>query len=160
MGIESDEEDLSPILDLTLSKRKKQPKVVEASSQPQAKISRVMKQPIALSILEPTPEEPSKIAATQVESDNFIPGVEGDKVKAYMTFLLSILLSYNTLTNLSFNFGFQSATTQTAAKSPYVPVLLNRAGKPTYHPTSARGSEKSSMSEIDQPIIEEHETSL
>lgn len=79
--IESDEEDLSLALDLTLKKRKKQPKVVEASSQPQAKIARVIKQPATLSILEPTPEEMSKIAVTQVESENSNSGVEGNKVK-------------------------------------------------------------------------------
>lgn len=159
MVIESDEEDLSPVLDLTLRKRKKQPKVFEASSQPQAKISRVIKRPATLSILEPTPEELSKIATTQVGSDNSSLGVEGDKVKAYMTFLLSILLTSNTLTNLSLDFGFQGATTQTVAKSPYVPVLLNSASEPTYHPTFVRGSEKRSMSKINQPIIEEHQTS-
>ena len=42
---ESDEEDLSPILDLTLRKRKKQPNVVEASSHPQEKIAKVIKRP-------------------------------------------------------------------------------------------------------------------
>lgn len=82
---ESDEDDLSHIQDPTLKKRKKQQKIVEALSQPQAKISRVVKRPIALTILEPNPEELSKIAATQVESDNSNPGVEGGKVKAYIT---------------------------------------------------------------------------
>lgn len=88
--IESDEEDLSSVLDLTLRKRKKQPKVVETSSQPQEKIARVIKRHDSLSILEPTPEEMSKIAATQVESDNSSPEVEGDKVKAYITLFLLI----------------------------------------------------------------------
>lgn len=90
MVIESDEEDLSPVLDLTLSKRKKQPKVIETSNQPQEKIARVIKRPAAFSILEPTLVERLKIAATQVESYNLSHGVEGDKVKAYMTLFLSI----------------------------------------------------------------------
>lgn len=86
--IESDEKDLSPVLDLTLRKRKKQPKVVEASSQPHAKISRVIKRHVALSILEPTPIELSKIAAAQVESDNSSPRVEGNKVKIIHYFIV------------------------------------------------------------------------
>lgn len=64
------------------------------------------------------------------------------------------------MTNLSLDFGFQGgadAATQTIIKSPSVPVLLNSVGKPTYHPTSARDSEKSSMSKINQPIDEERE---
>ncbi|XP_050896923.1 uncharacterized protein LOC127103734 [Lathyrus oleraceus] len=81
--------------------------------------------------MDPTPKELSKIATTQVESDNSSPRVEGDKGDA----------------------------TQTAAKSPFVPVLLNSVGEPTYHLISAKGLEKSSMSEINQPIAEECETS-
>lgn len=41
-----------------------------------------MKRPAALTILQPTPEELTKIAAARVESDYSNPGVEGDKVKA------------------------------------------------------------------------------
>lgn len=66
------------------------------------------------------------------------------------------------MTNSSLDFGFQDGTyaaTQTAAKSPSIPLFLNSDGKPTYHPTSARDSEKISMREINQPIDEECETS-
>lgn len=93
--IESDEDDLSPVLDLTLRKRKKQPKVAEALSHPQEKKSRVIKRPAALTILEPTPEELSKIAATQIESDNSIPGVEGDNVKPYITLFFRLIVFYH-----------------------------------------------------------------
>ncbi|XP_050919133.1 uncharacterized protein LOC127136640 [Lathyrus oleraceus] len=81
----------------------------------------------------PTPEELSKIVAAQVESDISDLIVEGDK-------------------------GAAVVATQTTTKSPYVPILLNSVGESTYHPTSTRGSEKSSMSKINQPIAEEHET--
>lgn len=76
--IESDEEDLSPVLDLTSRKRKPQPKATDASDQPPVKLPR--KKPTVLIIQEPTPEEMAKIATTQSESDNSSPGVEGDKV--------------------------------------------------------------------------------
>lgn len=72
-------------------------------------------------------------------------------------------MSSITLTNLSFNFlasqGGADAATQITTKSPSIPFLLNSVGKPTYHPTSTRGSEKSSMSKTNQPVAEEHETS-
>lgn len=76
--IESDEEDLSPVLDLNSRKRKPQPKVTDASDQPPVKLPR--KRPVALVIQEPTPKEIAKITTDQSESDNSIPGVEGDKV--------------------------------------------------------------------------------
>lgn len=66
------------------------------------------------------------------------------------------------MTNLSLDFGFQGgvgAATQITAKSSYVPAILNSVGEPTYHPTYAKDSEKSSMSKIKQPIAEERETS-
>lgn len=76
--VESDEEDLSLVLDLTSRKRKQQPKATDTSNQPPAKLPR--KRPAALVIQEPALEEMAKIAATQSESDNSSPGVEGDKV--------------------------------------------------------------------------------
>jgi hypothetical protein len=76
--IESDEEDLSPVLDLTSRKRKQQPNAIDASDQPPAKLPR--KRPAALVIQETTPEKMEKITVAQSESDNSSPGVEGDKV--------------------------------------------------------------------------------
>ena len=76
--VESDEKNLSPVLDLTFRKRKQQPKATDTSNQPPAKLPR--KRPAALVIQEPALEEMAKIAATQSESDNSSPGVEGDKV--------------------------------------------------------------------------------
>lgn len=70
---------MSLVLDLTSEKRKHQPKITEALSQPPTKISK--KRPSALTIQEPTPEAMAKIVTTHSESDNSIPGVEGDKVK-------------------------------------------------------------------------------
>ncbi|XP_050877146.1 uncharacterized protein LOC127080900 [Lathyrus oleraceus] len=75
--IDSDEEDLSPVLDLTSRKRKQQPKITEALSHPQTKISK--KRPTALTIQEPTLEVMAKITASQSESDNSSPRVEGNK---------------------------------------------------------------------------------
>ena len=77
--MDSNEEDLSPVLDLTSRKRKQQPKTTDTSSQPPAKVPR--KRPSALTIQEPTPEDMAKIAVTQSESDNSSPRVKGDKVK-------------------------------------------------------------------------------
>ena len=83
--IESNEEDLSHVLDLTSRKRKQQPKIIDTLSQPPTKLSK--KRPFALTIQEPTPEDMAKIAATQSESDNSSPGVEGDKVKQTSLYL-------------------------------------------------------------------------
>lgn len=77
--IESDKEDLSPVLDLTFRKRRQQPKVTDTLSQPPSKLPK--KRPYVLTIQELTPEEMAKIAVAQSESDNSSPGVEGDKVK-------------------------------------------------------------------------------
>lgn len=76
--IESTEEDLSRVLDLTSRKRKPHPKAIDASDQPPVKLPR--KRLVALVIQEPTPEEMAKIAVAQSESDNSKPRVEGDKV--------------------------------------------------------------------------------
>lgn len=77
--VESDEDDLSPVLGLTSKKRKSQPKATDVSDQPPIKLPR--KRPTALIIQEPTPEEMAKVAATQSESDDSSPRVEGDKVQ-------------------------------------------------------------------------------
>lgn len=66
--IESNKEDLSSVLDLTSKKRKQQPKITGALSQPPTKL--LKKKPSALTIQEPTPEDMAKIAAAQTESDN------------------------------------------------------------------------------------------
>ncbi|XP_050875300.1 uncharacterized protein LOC127078931 [Lathyrus oleraceus] len=60
----------------------------------------------------------SKIAATQVESDNSIPGVEGNKDGV-------------------------AAATETTCKSSSIPDVLNNTDEPTYRPSS----EKISMSD-------------
>lgn len=101
MVIESGEEDLSLVLDMSHKKRKRLTKATEASSQPQDKAARVIKRPTALTIREPNPEDMSKIAATLGESDNSNPGVEGNKVKNQsITYLFAVVFS---LTNLSLN---------------------------------------------------------
>ncbi|XP_050888766.1 uncharacterized protein LOC127093918 [Lathyrus oleraceus] len=66
----------------------------------------------------------SKIVATLGESDNSSLGVEGNKDGA-------------------------DAATQTADKSSYIPDILNSVDELTHRPSS----EKSSMSEINQPIV-------
>lgn len=91
--IDSDEDDLSLVLDLTL--KKKQPKIVEPLSKPQAKIARVVKRPAALTIMEPNPKELSKIASARVESKNSSPGVEGDRVKSYITLFFRLIVFYH-----------------------------------------------------------------
>ena len=73
---------MSPVLDLTSRKRKQQPKITEALSQPQTKFAK--KRPNALTIQEPTLEAMAKIAATQSESDSSSPEIKGDKVKTYL----------------------------------------------------------------------------
>lgn len=73
------------MLDLTSRKRKQQPKITGAFSQPPTKHSK--KRPHALTIQEPTPEDMAKIAAAQSKSDNSNPGVEGDKVKYNLLYL-------------------------------------------------------------------------
>lgn len=83
--IESDEEDMSPVLDLASRKRKQQSKVTDTFSQPPAKLPK--KRPSALTIQEPTPEEMAKIATAKSESDNSSPGVEGEKVKQTSLYL-------------------------------------------------------------------------
>lgn len=77
--VEYDEDDLSPVFDLTSRKRKSQPKATDASDQPPVKLPR--KSPTALIIQEPTLEEMAKVAVTQSESDNSSHGVEGDTVQ-------------------------------------------------------------------------------
>lgn len=77
--IESDEDDLSLVLNLTSGKRKSQPKVVDALDQPPVKLPR--KWHAALIIQEPMPKEMARVAAAQSESDNSCPGVKGDKVQ-------------------------------------------------------------------------------
>ena len=90
--IKSDKEDLSPILDLSHKKVKRLTKAIEASRQPQAKATRVIKRPAALTIREPNPEDMSKIAATLGESDHSTPGDEGKKVR--INILLCFLLLF------------------------------------------------------------------
>ncbi|XP_050908610.1 uncharacterized protein LOC127122289 [Lathyrus oleraceus] len=76
----------------------------------------------------------AKIAAAQSESDNSSPRVEGNKDGAGTTV---------------------QTTTATSSMPISVADVLNNAGEPTYRPSS----EKSSMSEINQTIPGELETS-
>lgn len=76
--VDSDEDDMSPVLDLTSRKRKLHSKPIDPPNQPNIKLPR--KRPAALVIQEPTPEEMARVVATQSESDNSSPGVEGYKV--------------------------------------------------------------------------------
>ena len=87
--VDSDEDDLSPVLDLTSRKSKPQPKAIDPSNQPNTKLSR--KRPAALVIQEPTPEEMARVAAAQSESDNSSPGVEGYKVPPTSLHFISLV---------------------------------------------------------------------
>ncbi|XP_050908491.1 uncharacterized protein LOC127122149 [Lathyrus oleraceus] len=123
--IEYNKKDLSPVLDLTSRKRKQQPNISDALSQPPTKLPK--KRPSTLIIQEPTPEEMAKIAAAQSESDNSSPGIEGDK-GGPSTFI----------------------RTKAITSSPPASIadVLNSDGEPTYRPSS----EKNSMSKINQPL--------
>lgn len=127
-----EEEDLSPILDLTSRKRKQQPNIIEALSQPQVKIAK--KRLAALTIQEPTLEAMSKIAMTQSESDNSIPRAKGDKVKTYLTFPLLITLLSSYLSIFWFQDG-AGTTVQTTAATSSMPIsiadVLNSSGEPS-----------------------------
>lgn len=94
MVIESDEDDLSPVLDVSHKKRKRLTKATEASSQPQVKDARVIKRPAALTIQEPNPEDMSKIASTLGESDNSSLRFKGNKVKINTSFCCLLLFSF------------------------------------------------------------------
>lgn len=102
----------------------------------------------------------AKIAATQSESDNSSPGVDGDKVKHTLLFLYQLI--YHLLPLIFRLFQFQDGvgtTVQTTTVTSSMPIsisdILNSVGEPTYRPSS----EKISMSEINQPILGELETS-
>lgn len=59
--VDSNEDDLSPVLDLTSWKRKLQLKPIDPPNQPNIKLPR--KRPVALVIQVPTPEEMARVAA-------------------------------------------------------------------------------------------------
>lgn len=84
-----DEDDLSPVLDHTSRKKKPQLKPIDPSNQPNTKLSR--KSLFALIIQEPTPKEMERVAATQSESDNSSPGVEGYKVRPTSLHFISLV---------------------------------------------------------------------
>ncbi|XP_050896169.1 uncharacterized protein LOC127102891 [Lathyrus oleraceus] len=122
--VDSNEDDMSPILDLTSRKRKPQPKPIDPSNQPNTKLSR--KRFAALVIQEPTPEEMARVTAAQSESDNSSPKVEGYKGDA------STIIP---------------PKKASSSKPASMPDVLNSTDEPTYRPSS----KKWSMSEINQP---------